>query len=268
MLAYLGFALVTTLGVEDIDFFVDSRQTELPLIGVSIPTFSFFVFAPVLGAALYAYLHLHIRKVTEALTEPPPGHPPLEERIKPWLLNDFVLRQRRDSAIRPRPLDRLASLTTLLLVWCSGPIVLGLMWQRTWPAHVLWLSLLCAACLMTAAYAGSLSWTKMRADVGHRTTRSTVTTLCVLMACAPVVWLTSVNSKGMGTFGLRQHPRTGYFDTTRIRADSDRGAECGRFPRSDRCTRPGCGSHCSSAAGRGRYRCSGVPVTTDLLRTG
>ncbi|MBU3029789.1 pentapeptide repeat-containing protein [Paracoccus marinaquae] len=71
LLAYLAFALITTLGVEDVDFFVDSRQTQLSLVNVSIPTFSFFVFAPILGAALYAYLHLHIRKVTEPLAEAP-----------------------------------------------------------------------------------------------------------------------------------------------------------------------------------------------------
>ncbi|MEL6585780.1 MAG: hypothetical protein AAFQ50_03815, partial [Pseudomonadota bacterium] len=103
LLAYLAFVLVTTLGVQDVDFFVDSRQTDLPLVGVSIPTFSFFIFAPILGAALYAYLHLHIRKVSEALAAPPPGNPPLEERIKPWLLNDYILRRRGDGAIRRRP---------------------------------------------------------------------------------------------------------------------------------------------------------------------
>lgn len=112
LLAYLAFVLVTTLGVEDIDFFVDSRQTQLPLVNVSIPTFSFFVFAPILGAALYAYLHLHIRKVTEALAEAPPGPPRLEERIRPWLLNDFVLRQR---CVQPRPLASNLSGRTLVL---------------------------------------------------------------------------------------------------------------------------------------------------------
>lgn len=204
LLAYLAFVLVTTLGVEDVDFFVDSRQTELPLVGVSIPTFSFFVFAPVLGAALYAYLHLHVRKVSEALVEPPPGDPPLEERIRPWLLNDTILR-RRDrlraepgATIRPRPLDRLATLTTLLLVWWSGPLVLAIMWGRTWPAHALGLSALCALCLMAAVYTGVLSWTKMRAETGGGTHRVAVWTGAVAFACLPVAWLTAANSKGIG----------------------------------------------------------------------
>lgn len=201
LLAYLAFALVTTLGVEDVDFFVNSRQTELPLIGVSIPTFSFFVFAPMLGAALYVYLQLHVRKLTEALAEPPPGQPPLEERVKPWLLNDFILRRRRDGAIRARPLDRLAGLTTLLLVWWSGPLALAIMWHRTWPAHVLWLSLLCATCVMVALYAGTLSWIKMHQDLGqagpHATTKAVI---LVLLLVLPVGWLTTANSKGIGEY--------------------------------------------------------------------
>ena len=98
LLAYLAFTLVTVLGVSDADFFIDSRQTQLPLIGVSIPTFDFFTFAPILGAALHVYLHLLIRKATEALAEPDPlirGRP-LEEALQPWLLNELVLRARRD----------------------------------------------------------------------------------------------------------------------------------------------------------------------------
>lgn len=216
LLGYLTFALITTLGVEDIDFFVDSRQTQLPLVNVSIPTFSFFVFAPILGAALYAYLHLHIRKVAEALAETPAGPPRLEERIKPWLLNDFILRRRpdRDAAIRRRPMEWLAGLTTWFLVWAMGPLVLGMMWARTWPAHELWLSLLCALCLMASVYAGALSWTAMRQALGLWRGRVTVrmTVLCALL-CLPVAWLTTANSKGIGEYVIKlpedsEAPRT------------------------------------------------------------
>ncbi len=72
LLGYLAFVGVTLLGVEDADFFIDSRQTDLPLVGGAIPTSSFFKFAPILGAALYIYLHLHLRKLWEALHAPPP----------------------------------------------------------------------------------------------------------------------------------------------------------------------------------------------------
>jgi hypothetical protein len=71
LLGYLAFIGVTLLGVEDADFFVPARQTDLPLVNVAIPTFSFFLFAPILGAALYAYLHIHLLKLWDAIAAAP-----------------------------------------------------------------------------------------------------------------------------------------------------------------------------------------------------
>ena len=66
LLGYLVFVGITLLGVEDADFFVPSRQTQLPLVDVEIPTASFFWTAPILGAALYTYLHLFLIKLWDA----------------------------------------------------------------------------------------------------------------------------------------------------------------------------------------------------------
>lgn len=172
LLAYLVFVFITVLGVQDADFFVPSRQTDLPLVGVAIPTASFFIFAPLLGSALYTYLHLHIRKVTEALTAPPVTvkGAALENPVASWLLNDMVLRWRHpdtdgNRAARPRPLDALATLTVIALVWLAGPFVLGWMWWRSWPAHDEYVTVLIAACLLAAAYAGITSWIKLRRDL-------------------------------------------------------------------------------------------------------
>ncbi len=67
LLGYLAFVGVTLLGVEDADFFVPTRQTRLPLVGVDIPTASFFIFAPILAAALYVYLHIILLKLWDAI---------------------------------------------------------------------------------------------------------------------------------------------------------------------------------------------------------
>jgi hypothetical protein len=72
LLAFLAYIGITLLAVEDVDFFVLSRQTDLPLIGISIPTFSFFIFAPPLAAALYIYLMIHLLKLWDALATAPP----------------------------------------------------------------------------------------------------------------------------------------------------------------------------------------------------
>lgn len=143
LLAYLAFAGVTILSVDDLDFFLASRQTTLPLVGVAIPTFSFFVFGPVLGTALYIYLHLHIRKLAEALCLPKSTDPdigPLENQVSTWLLNDFILRLRNDGSCLERPLDSLADLATLSLVWLAGPVVMIGFFTRSLPAHSLLLT--------------------------------------------------------------------------------------------------------------------------------
>src|SRR5688572_6898765 len=87
LLGYLAFVGMALLGVDDADFFLSSRQTELPLVGVTIPTQTFFFVAPVLATALYAYLHLFLIKLWDA-------HLPATSDADPthhWLVNDFVL---------------------------------------------------------------------------------------------------------------------------------------------------------------------------------
>ncbi|MEM9436073.1 MAG: pentapeptide repeat-containing protein, partial [Pseudomonadota bacterium] len=161
LLAYQTFAFITILGVEDADFFIDSRQTQLPLIGVDIPTFSFFLFAPALGAALYIYLHLHIRKLIAAIAEPPPRVQgmPLEEHLSSWLLNDVLLRWRGDGAAIKRPLDWLAVTATITLIWLAGPFVQFAFYWRSWPAHEELVTLYLAATALLTLHAGLTSWT-------------------------------------------------------------------------------------------------------------
>ncbi|WP_392664727.1 pentapeptide repeat-containing protein [Amaricoccus sp. B4] len=155
LLGYLVFVGITLLGVEDADFFVPSRQTQLPLVNVSIPTASFFVTAPVLGAALYVYLHLFLIKLWEAHAE---AGSRAEDPLHNWLVNDFALRLRRDPKVLRRPLGWLTGFTTRALVWLAGPIVLTYAWWRSMPAHNEWLTLLIALCLGLSLLAGFTSW--------------------------------------------------------------------------------------------------------------
>ncbi len=174
LLAYLAFVFVTLLGVEDADFFVPSRQTQLPLVNVSIPTASFFVFAPILAAALYVYLHLFLIKLWDAFADPPaqirtdPARPewaPLGDFVHPWLANDIALGLKGDDARRDHPLQPLSRFVTRLLVWIAGPFVLLLFWWRSMPAHDEWLTLLAAGCFLIATLAGIASWGHARARI-------------------------------------------------------------------------------------------------------
>ncbi len=166
LLAYLVFAYVTVLSVGDADFFIRSQKTQVPLVNISIPTASFFVFSPVLGLALYVYLHLHVRKVSEALVAPKPASNgiSLERRIKPWLLNDLILRRHDRRAIDQRALDRFADWVTITLIWIAGPFVLGSIWTNTFVFHSFWLTLLSGLCFMSSIVVGCITWQKMEQD--------------------------------------------------------------------------------------------------------
>ena len=107
LLGYLVFVGITLLGVKDADFFVPSRQTELPLVGVQIPTASFFWIAPILGAALYTYLHLFLIKLWDAHAD---ARTTDADATHHWLVNDFVLIRKRDPTARARPLACLTDL--------------------------------------------------------------------------------------------------------------------------------------------------------------
>jgi uncharacterized protein YjbI with pentapeptide repeats len=166
LLAYLAFVMVTLLGVEDADFFVPSRQTDLPLVNVAIPTASFFWFAPALGAALYVYLHIVLLKLWDAIAdlERPlvDGHP-VGDLINPWLANDWAL-TRKGAAFRPaRPLRVLGNAATFCLVWAAGLLVLFFAWWWSMPAHKEGLTLWLGLCLIVAGLAGLDSWRAARA---------------------------------------------------------------------------------------------------------
>ncbi|MFQ8429907.1 pentapeptide repeat-containing protein [Amaricoccus sp. W119] len=155
LMGYLVFVGITLLGVRDADFFVPSRQTDLPLVNVAIPTASFFWTAPVLGAALYIYLHLFLIKLWDAHGE---ARTEDADATHHWLVNDFALIRRGDPITRARPLWWLNDWVTRLLVWAAGPFVLAFAWWRSMPAHEEWLTLVIGACLWLSLVVGFTSW--------------------------------------------------------------------------------------------------------------
>lgn len=166
LLSYLAFVGVSLMGVEDADFFIPERQTELPLVGLSIPTFLFFALAPWLGFLLYAYFHLHLMKLWEALAEAPApeGERRLGDLITPWLVSDYALSFRTDEAVRDRPMIWLAHLAVRILAFFAAPAVLFFFWVWSFPAHSEPLTVIaCGLPLALSAYVGLSSWNRMRA---------------------------------------------------------------------------------------------------------
>jgi hypothetical protein len=162
MLAYLAFVGLTLLGIDDAEFFMPSHKTQLPLVGIAIPTETFFFVAPVLATALYAYLHLFLIKLWDAHIPPTADDDPTHH----WLVNDFVLIVQGEQAAKARSLSRLTPWVTGLLVWASAPIVLVYAWVRSMPARNDFMSLLVAACLAAVCAIGYASWIAARSRLG------------------------------------------------------------------------------------------------------
>jgi len=164
MLAAIAFVGVTLLGVQTIDFYGVARTTQLPVIGVSVPTDLFFYAAPVLTVAVYAYFHLYLIRLWDALSEAEAmvGDKSqgtlLGEATSPWLITDSALYLRNllrsEVCTRPRSLEFPSAFWNILLAWLAGPAVLFYLWQKSLPARDVVMSGLAAAMVIFALVFG------------------------------------------------------------------------------------------------------------------
>ena len=141
LLAALVFVGVTLLSVKPIDFYGVGRATQLPLVGVSVPTELFFYAAPLLTVAIYAYFHLYLVRLWDALSEAPPRleGKRLAEAVAPWLITDSALYLRRlfrrDYCSDPRSLEFPNVFWNILFAWAAGPGILLYLWIKSLPAR-------------------------------------------------------------------------------------------------------------------------------------
>ena len=167
LLTFLAFIGVTLLSVQDIDFFVPSRQTDLPLIGISIPTKQLFWIAPFLTMALFAQLHFLLLKLWEATS---PSRTPatlngtaISNIVAASFITDLALANRKDGALQVRPLRWATRWVTGLLIFAATPGILAWFWWRSMPAQEPLLTILGAGIpLCITLYVALRSYIRMR----------------------------------------------------------------------------------------------------------
>jgi uncharacterized protein YjbI with pentapeptide repeats len=150
LLGALVFASVTLASVKDLSFFVNTVETKLPLVGISVPVNSFFWAGSLLIAAIYAYFHLYLELLWQALGKAPAriGGKPLADRIDPWIVADSALRLRdwlreakgEQRASCQRSMPQISGFVSFGLVWLFGTGVILWFWLRSMPAHDLQLT--------------------------------------------------------------------------------------------------------------------------------
>ncbi|MEL6267842.1 MAG: hypothetical protein AAFR52_19750, partial [Pseudomonadota bacterium] len=160
LLALLAFIGVTLMAHEDAHFFAHGVETELPLIGLSVPTRAFFIAAPLLLAAVYAYFHLYLLALWDRLAtaDSTIEGAPLAERSYPWLLSQTALwlrtMRRGDGSAPRRAMGPITAILTFGISWALAPGLLALLWIESWPYHAAWLSLIAAGALFAALWVG------------------------------------------------------------------------------------------------------------------
>ncbi|MEO1701089.1 MAG: pentapeptide repeat-containing protein [Pseudomonadota bacterium] len=152
LLGVLVYCGVTLMGVEDVDFFALDNMTLLPFLNVSIPITFFFVSGAVLVAAIYVYHHIYLELLWKELGTAPPriDGQPLNKVVTPWLVNEWALRKRHAMArhaaeksvepmpaacVEPRAFGWLGTIMSTTMVWGFAPLVVGLFWWQSAPAH-------------------------------------------------------------------------------------------------------------------------------------
>ncbi|SMX49447.1 pentapeptide repeat-containing protein [Maliponia aquimaris] len=200
LLSFLAFIGITLLGVQDADFFIVERETDLPLVGVSVPTNLFFYVAPLFGALLYVHMHLYLVKLWKALDSLPRDNgSPAEEVIAPWIVSDMVL-SRHPGAVHAYPMRTLARVVVFLSIFAFGPFVLAAFWWRSMPKHDELLTVVfCGLPLFVSVLAGVESWRALRrggAEASHMSRGVAARWIAVLLALSMFGFLTTEGTLG------------------------------------------------------------------------
>lgn len=185
LLGVLLFVGITLLRFEHIDFYGYNRQTQLPLIGVSVPTPFFFYAAPILVAANYIYFHLYLIRLWDALGTAPAriDGVPLGRAVQPWLVTDAALwlrnRLQNDGCADRRPLEGISAILNLSLSWGFGLIIGGLAWWNAAVARDIYMTALAdialTAMIMVALASFGAMWQRMTRKTAPKSARSSTT---------------------------------------------------------------------------------------------
>ena len=129
---FLLYVVVSIFGVDDRDLLDPGSMVPLPLLNISVPTFYFFLLAPVLVALLHTNLLLHHQAYQDKLRHWRDGAPKAQlDQLAPNFFDIAFLAQDRWQ----RQLVR-ASLWFLLYFWPPAALCIALFWftdyQNPW----------------------------------------------------------------------------------------------------------------------------------------
>lgn len=155
----------------------NTETIQLPIVGLSIGTGSFYFVTPVLLMLLFGYFHLQMQRLWRELAQLPtifPDGKPVDGKVHPWLVTTGLMRGHTRLLMESRK-EELSPLfvllqygVALLLAWGTVPITLiyftGMYSPGPDPAGSLFLHVLTALTLVggTAAYRKAIRTLELR----------------------------------------------------------------------------------------------------------
>lgn len=125
------YSFLSVWSASDTNIIIGNKGLILPILNVSLPITSFFVFTPIVILAIYVYFLLYLQNLFERLSLAPavfPDGKTLDEQADPWIVLSFIRLYLTGIELKKR--DRWQHLLIVFLVWWLVPITLSLFWYK------------------------------------------------------------------------------------------------------------------------------------------
>ena len=156
------YACLTVATTTDASFYVSTAATlKLPIIDVNIPTWGFFIFAPVVLLGWYFYFLLNLQRLWETLITLPALFPDgmrLDQKASPWFITGLGCSYFRQLQNLKPAFIRIQKFLSLVLVWWIVPLTLIFIWIGYLKARFWLITLMQILAIVLAIFLGRRTW--------------------------------------------------------------------------------------------------------------
>ncbi len=189
------YACLTVATTTDASFYVSAATLKLPIIEASIPTWGFFVLAPVVLLGWYFYFLLNLQRLWESLITLPALFPDgmrLDQKASPWFITGLVCSYFPQLQTPKPAFLRTQKFLSLVLVWWIVPLTLIFVWTvylkaRFWP-----ITLVQILAIGLATFLGFRTWQVAKATLQAGTPRPPKKDLAFSLLSVAILFVLSV----------------------------------------------------------------------------
>jgi uncharacterized protein YjbI with pentapeptide repeats len=189
------YATLTVATTTDASFYVSAATLKLPIIDAVIPTWGFFVLAPIVLLGWYFYFLLNLQRLWEALITLPALFPDgmrLDQKAAPWFITGLVCSYFPQLQSQKPAFLRTQKFLSLVLVWWIVPLTLIFIWivylkARFWP-----IALVQILAIGLAIFLGCRTWQVAKSTLRAETPRPPKKDLAYSLVAVAILVLLSV----------------------------------------------------------------------------